>query len=91
MSKIEKLTMEGLIFFNTSEMTLTFINSFNKITFENYLIQPKSMPEWRLIEKLARIPKLMKAFDKTLSYPLLQEYSTVNILEKQDQNMELML
>ena len=72
-------------------MTLTFITSFNNITYEYYLKQPKSMLEGRLIEKLARNPKLIKAIDRTLSHPLIREYSNVDTLENQDQNMELMM
>ena len=48
--------------------------------------QPKSMLEWRLNEKLARNPKLIKAFDRTLSHTLICEFSNVDTLEKQDQN-----
>ena len=39
------------------------------------------MLDWRLIEKLARNPKLIKAFDRTLSHPLTREYSNVSTLE----------
>ena len=49
------------------------------------------MLEWRLIEKLARNPMLLKAFGRTLSHPLIQEYSNVDPVENQDQNMELMM
>ena len=62
-------------------MTLTFITNFNNIAYEYYLKQPKSMLEWRLIEKLARNPKLIKAFDRTLSHPVIREYSNVNAVE----------
>ena len=71
-------------------MTLTFITNFNNITNQYYLKQPQPMLEWRLFGKLARKPKLIKAFDRTLSNPLIREYSNVDTLETQDQNMELM-
>ena len=47
---------------HSSKLILTFITNFNNITYEYYLKQPKSMLEWRLIEKSARYPKLIKAF-----------------------------
>ena len=72
-------------------MTLTFITYLLNITYEYYLKQPKSMLEWRLIEKLAKNPKLIKAFDRVLSHPLIREYSHVDTVEKEDQNMELIM
>ena len=42
------------------------------------------MLEWRLIEKLARKLKLIKAFDRTLSHPPIREFSNVDTLENQD-------
>ena len=74
-----------------SEMTLTFITNFNNTTYEYYLKQPKSMLEWRLIEKLARNFYLKKTFDRTPSHPLIREYSNVDTLKNEDQNMELMI
>ena len=72
-------------------MTLTFMTNFNNITYEYHLKEPKSLLEWRLSEKLTRNPQLIKAFDRTLSHPLIREYSNVDTLENQDQNMELMM
>ena len=72
-------------------MILTLITNFINITYEYYLKQPKSVLEWRINEKLVKNPKLIKAFDSTLSHPLIREYSNVDPLEKQDQNLELMM
>ena len=41
-------------------MNFTFITNFNNITYEYYLKQPKSILEWRLIEKLSRNPNPKK-------------------------------
>ena len=49
------------------------------------------MPEWGLIEKVARNLELKKTFDRTPSHPLIREYSNVVPLEKQDQNLQLMV
>ena len=54
-------------------MNLTFRTNFNKMTYENYLKQPKPMLEWRIIEKLAKNPNLAKAIDRILSHPIVQE------------------
>ena len=59
---------------------------FKNITYEYYLKQSKSMLEWRMNEKLARNPKLIKAFDRTLSHPLIREYSNV-----ENQDVEYMI
>ena len=49
------------------------------------------MPEWVLIEKVARNFQPIKTFDKTPSHPIIREYSNIDPLEKQDQNMQLMV
>ena len=64
-----------------SEMNFTFITNLNKITNEYYLKQSKSMLQWRIIEKLAKNPKLIKAFDKIHSHPLIREYSYFDQVE----------
>ena len=79
--KIEFLTLEGHMFSHISEMTLTFIANLNNITYEYHLKQPKSLLEWRLFEKIAGNPKFRKAFDITLSHPLIGKYSNVDLLE----------
>ena len=63
-------------------MNFTFITDHRNMTYENYLKQPKSMLEWRLIQKLARNSE-PKAFD--LSYhPLIRNYYN----EREDQDLE---
>ena len=86
MSKVEYFTTEGHRFSHKSEMTLTFINNFKKITLKYYLKQPKILLEWRFFEKLAIF---IKAFDRTLSHPLIRGSCNVDPVEIQDQNMEL--
>ena len=36
------------------------------------------MVEWRITEKLAANPNLMKSFDRTLSHPLIRKYSNID-------------
>ena len=81
MPKIENFTIEGHNSSHFSEMGFTLITNLKNITFEHYLNQPKSMLEWRLIEKLARNPILINAFDRIVSYPLFRGYSNVDPLE----------
>ena len=59
-------------------MTSISITNSNNITYEYYLKQPKTMLKWRLIEISARNPKLIKAFDRSLSHPPFREYSNVD-------------
>ena len=61
-----------------SEMNFTFITNLINIKYEYYLKQSKSMLEWRIIEKLARNPKLMKTFDRNISHPLMHIYSHID-------------
>ena len=70
-------------------MTLTFVTNLDIKTYEYYLKQPKSMLEWRLIQKLKRNPKLIKAFDRTLSPPLFRDCSNIDPQENQfNQDLE---
>ena len=44
------------------------------MTFEYYLNQPKSMLEWKLVEKLHKSPKLIRVFNhQNSSHPLIRE------------------
>ena len=72
------------IFSHISKMTLTFKTNFNNITYEYFLEQTKSMLEWRIFEKLARNPRFIEAFVRTLSNPLIGEYSNVDTVENKD-------
>ena len=47
------------------------------MTFKQYLKQPKSMPEWKIIEKLAKNPMLMSKFDENFYHPLTHAYSPI--------------
>ena len=75
-TKIGHLAIYGHKVSHVSEMSFSFISNLKNITYETYLKQPKSMLEWTLIEKLARNPKFLNAFDRTLSHPLIQEFLT---------------
>ena len=81
MSKSEHFTIEGHKFPHIPELTLTLITNSNNITYEYYLKQTKSMLEWRVNEKVARNPMLIYSFDRTVSHPLVGEYSNVDPLE----------
>ena len=62
-------------------MNFTFITIFKKITYKYYLKTAKSRLEWRLTEKLSRNPEFIKAFDRTLSHPLIRESSFIDHVE----------
>ena len=64
-TKIESFMRQGQKFFHISEMKITFINNFDNMTFKYYLKQPKSLLEWKLIEKLSKNPMLMSEFDRS--------------------------
>ena len=53
-------------------MNFTLILNSNNITKDFYLKQSKPMLETRLIEKLARNSKLIKAFDGNISHSLIR-------------------
>ena len=73
-TKIEYFARRGYNFSHISEMNVIFITDHRIITYEFYLRQPKSMLEWKLIEKLARNPNLKKLFNGSYSHPLVREY-----------------
>ena len=74
-------------FFRYQKKTFTFITNFNNTTYEYYLKQPNwMMLEWRIIENLARNSKLIKAFDRILSHPLIRKYSNVNPLANEGES-----
>ena len=74
-TKIDYFTRQGYKFSHISEMKITFITNFNNMTFKYYLTQPKSMLEWKLIEKLAKNPMLMSKVGRTFYHPLTYAYS----------------
>ena len=74
-TKIECFTRQGHIFSHISEMSFSFITKFNNMTYKYYLKQPKSMLEWRLIEKLARNRNLISSLNRFHIHPLIQKYS----------------
>ena len=80
-TKIDRFMRYGHELSFISELNFTFITDFDNKTYEFCLKQPKSMLECRLIENLARNPKLINAFDRTLSHPLIREYCDVDPVE----------
>ena len=58
-------------------MSFSFITKFNNMTYKYYLKQPKSMLEWKLIEKLARNPEFMSEIDRTVYHPLTHAYEPI--------------
>ena len=73
----------GHIYSHLFETKLTFRTNLINMTCESYLKQPKSMLDWRLIEKLARNPNLIKAFVRNISHPLIREYCLLDPVENQ--------
>ena len=74
-TKIEHFLRNGHKLSHIFEMNFTFITSLNSITYECYLKQLKLLLERRIIEKLARNPKLIKAFVRNISHPLICNFS----------------
>ena len=73
-SKIEYLENDGHEFSHISEMNIEFISSLRNMTYEHYLLLPKSILEWTLIKKLATNPQLIKAFNINTYHPLIRKY-----------------
>ena len=85
-SKIDFPSIEGHKLSHISEMSPAFITNSNNMTYEYYLKQPKSMQEWKLIEKLARIPELIKTFNvTTVSHPLIRKYLNIHVINQFNQ------
>ena len=68
---------QGHNFSHISEMFIIFITKFNNRTFKYYLKQPKSMLEWKLIEKLAKNPMLISEADGNIYHPLTHVYGHI--------------
>ena len=62
MSKLDYYENKGYNFKNIQEMNLRFITNLRIITYQHYILQPKSMLEWTLIKKLHRYPELAFTF-----------------------------
>ena len=73
LSKIKDYEKRGHKFSHISEMTITFISDFRKMTYEHYLNQPKSRLEWKLNAIVARNPELIKTLGNS-SHPLNRKY-----------------
>ena len=63
------------LFSQLSELGITFVSTSKNMTCEYYLNQPKSMLEWKLIEKLIKNPRLKHEFIwEDGSLPLICEF-----------------
>ena len=58
-------------------MNIVFITDPTNTTYDHYLKIPKPMIEWTIIEKLAKNPELIRAFNINTSHPLIREYSHI--------------
>ena len=68
-------------------MGLSFITKLNNMTNNYDLKQPKSMPEWKLIEKLAKNPMLLSENDRTIYHPLTHAYGHGQDEEGENQDL----
>ena len=73
-SKIEHMENYGHKFSHISEMNIEFISSLRNMTYEHYLMLPKSMLEWTMIKKLSSNPELIKHFNINTYHPLIRKY-----------------
>ena len=58
-------------------MNIVFITDLTNTTYDHYLKIPKPMIEWTITKKLAKNPKLIKAFNINTSRPLIRKYSHI--------------
>ena len=72
-TKIDCFEKRGYKFFHICEMKITFISDLRNMKYKHQLKQPKSMIEWKLIEKLSRNSELIKTLGNT-SHPLIRKY-----------------
>ena len=77
-TKIEYFMRQGHKCFHIPEINITFKTKFNNMTFKYYPKQPKSMLEWKLIEKLAKNPMLMSEVDRIICHPLTHAYGQIS-------------
>ena len=77
LSKIEYFESNGHKFSHVSEMNIVFITDLTNTTYDHYLKISKPMIEWTNIKKLAKNPKLIKAFDRNTPHPLIRKYSHI--------------
>ena len=59
-----------------SEMNITFIADWRKMTYEYYLSLPKPMIEWNLNANLHKNPQLVTLLDDSIQ-PLLTKYDRI--------------
>ena len=77
MSKIEFFESNGHKFSYISEMNIVFLTDLTNTTYGHYLKNSKQLMEWTIIKKLAKNPKLIKAFDINTTHPLIRKYSRI--------------
>ena len=77
MSEIENFESYSHNFSHISEMSIVFLTDLTNMTYEHYLKIPKPMIEWTIIKKLAKNPKLIKAFNINTSHPLIRKYNHI--------------
>ena len=75
--EIEYFESKGHKFSHISEMNIVFITDLRDLTYEHYLKISKPMIEWTIIKKLAKNPKLIKAFDINTIHPLIRKYGDI--------------
>ena len=77
MLKIEYFESNGHKFSQIPEMKNVIITDLTNTTYDHYLKISKPMIEWTLIKKLAKNPKLIKAFIINTSHPLIRKYNHI--------------
>ena len=83
-TKREYFMRYGHNFSHISDKNFTFITNPNNMTYETYLTQPKSILEWRIIDKLARTSNPTKALDRAHSHPPNREFCQIDQVENQN-------
>ena len=61
--RLEYYEKLGIKFLNISEKKIIFKSKLAHMTFEHYILTPKSLVEWAINKKLYQNPSLIKTFD----------------------------
>ena len=72
----------GHRFSHISETNFAFITNFKNMTYDYYLKQLKSMPEWKVFENLARNTGLVSEIERTICHQLTHAYGPI---QKEDE------
>ena len=80
-TQIDYLEKQGYIFSHICEMNVTLISDLRNMTYQLYILQPKTMLDGKMNEKSSRNPELIKTL-RNISHPLNEIYKCMFPPEK---------